>query len=261
MPTDKRARQRAGRQARLAAMQRRQQRRRRLRTSVIVVIIAAVVVGSVYLITRKTTPSRPNTAQGRLETLWQKAGCPTSISARVNHKSYPSAPALSLSSSAVYTATVKTDVGSFVMALNPTESPQSVNSFVYLARQGYFNCNLFHRVIPGFVDQTGDPTGTGKGGPGYQFAEAGPPVASPQYPLGSVAMANSNNPATTKPTTNGSQWFIVTGTEGEDLPPDYTLFGQVSSGMSVVQKINKDGTTGGTPKLYHRILSVTIKES
>jgi cyclophilin family peptidyl-prolyl cis-trans isomerase len=261
VPTDKRARQRAGRQARLAVIARRQQRRRRLRASAIVVVIAAIVVGSVYLITRKSTTTLPNTAQGRLEAVWQKADCPTSIKTRVNTLSYKAAPAVSVSGSAIYTASVKTDVGTFVMALNQKESPLAVNSFVYLAKKGYFNCDLFHRVIPTFVDQTGDPTGTGTGGPGYEFTEAGPPVASPQYPLGSVAMANSDNPATTTPKTNGSQWFVVTGSQGEALPPDYVLFGQVSSGLSVVQKINRDGSTAGAPKLYHRILSVTIKEA
>ncbi len=116
------------------------------------------------------------------------------------------------------------------------------------------------------MDQTGDPTGTGAGSPGYSFSEPGPPVASPQYPIGSVAMANSNNPATTDPTTNGSQFFIVTGTDGEALPPDYTLFGKVTSGMAVVQKINAEGNAsaaanGVPPKVTQRILSVTISSS
>ncbi len=122
-------------------------------------------------------------------------------------------------------------------------------------------------MIKTFVDQTGDPTSTGGGGPGYKFTEAGPPVATPQYPLGAVALANSNNPPTTNPNTNQSQWFVVAGSEGEtSLAPDYVLFGQVTSGISVVQKINDDGAPssageGGTPKVYHRILTVTIKES
>ena len=97
------------------------------------------------------------------------------------------------------------------------------------------------------------------------FTEAGPPAAATaaqQYPLGSVAMANSNSPATTTPTTNGSQFFIVTGTQGEALPPDYVLFGQVTSGMSVVDQISKDGSASGVPPtITHRMLSVTIAES
>jgi cyclophilin family peptidyl-prolyl cis-trans isomerase len=246
---------------------RQQKRRRRIRSSVVVVIVAAQVVFSVYLITNhhSTPPSSSSTPQGKLEAIWVKAGCPSSIKTRVNKQQYASAPPLTISTTATYDATVKTDVGTFVITLDPAEAPTAVNSFVFLADKGYFDCNLFHRVVQGFVDQTGDPTGTGSGSPGYQFTEAGPATASPQYPLGAVAMANSNSPATTDPTTNGSQWFVVTGSAGEQLGADYVLFGQVTSGMSVVQKINKDGSASsdetGTPSLYHRILSVKIKEA
>jgi peptidyl-prolyl cis-trans isomerase B (cyclophilin B) len=263
VPSEKRARQRAGAQARRAAIARQQKRRRRVRSSIVVTVIAAAVIGSVYLITNHSSPTFPNTAQGKLQAVWSKAGCPTAIKTRVNTKSYKKAPPLTISTTATYDATVKTDVGTFVIALDPKEAPTAVNSFVFLAKKGFFNCVIFHRVVKSFVDQTGDPTGTGDGGPGYQFTEAGPPTASPQYPLGSVAMANSNSPATTDPTTNGSQWFVVTGSLGEQLPPDYVLFGKVTSGMSVVQQINKGGSTSesGSPKLYHRILSIKIKEA
>jgi cyclophilin family peptidyl-prolyl cis-trans isomerase len=247
-------------------MARRQKRRRRARSSAIVVVIAAVVTGSVYLITRHSPTTPKVTRQAALERIWVKSGCPATPLKRVNTQKYPDVPAQTISSTATYTATVKTDVGSFVITLDQKEAPIAVNSFVHLAQDGYFNCNVFHRVIKGFVDQTGDPTATGEGGPGYQFTEQGPPTASPQYPLGSVALANSNNPATTDPTTNESQWFVVTGAEGESLPPDYVLFGQVTSGMSVAQKIGDDGAANsagetGKPKVYHRILKVTIKES
>jgi len=172
---------------------------------------------------------------------------------------------MTIDTTKTYTATVKTDVGTFVITFNAKESPVAVNSFVFLAQKNFFNCVIFHRVIPGFVVQGGDPTGTGTGGPGYEFTEAGPPAAATaaqQYPLGSVAMANSNSPATTDPTTNGSQFYIVTGAQGELLPPDYTLFGQVTSGMSVVDQISKDGSASGVPPtITHRMLSVTIAES
>ena len=265
MPTDKRARQRAGRQARLEALARQQRNRRRVRSSVVVVVIAAVVVGSVYLITKKSPPKPVHpSAQARLQELWVKDGCPSASATRVNTQSYTSAPPLTISTTATYEATVKTDIGSFVITLNPKLAPVAVNSFVFLADKGFFNCVIFHRVVQGFVDQTGDPTGTGTGGPGYQFTEAGPPVGTPQYPLGAVAMANSDSPATTTPKTNGSQWFVVTGASGEQLPPDYVEFGQVTSGMKVVDDINKDGSPSsssqGTPKVVHRILSVKIKE-
>ena len=266
MPTEKRARQRAGRQARLQVIARRQKRRRRVRSSIIVVIVAALVVLSVYLITRHSKPppvALPHTAQGRLEAVWQKAGCPTTPLARVNSLRFKP-PKLTISDTATYTADVKTDVGTFVITLDQQESPTAVNSFVFLAKKGYFNCVVFHRVIKGFVDQTGDPTATGSGGPGYEFTEKGPPTASPQYPLGSVVMANSSS-GSTDPSTNGSQWFVVTGTAGETLPPDYVYFGKVTSGMKVVQEINKGGSAAssstGTPTLYHRILKITIKES
>ena len=115
------------------------------------------------------------------------------------------------------------------------------------------------------MDQTGDPTGTGSGGPGYQFTEAGPATATPQYPIGSVAMANSDNPASNNPSTNGSQFFVVTGPEGESLAPDYTVFGKVISGMDVLDKINADGSaatsSAGTPAKLHRIVSVTVTVS
>ena len=132
---------------------------------------------------------------------------------------------------------------------------RSVNSFVYLANQHYFDCMVFHRVIPSFVDQTGDPTGSGTGGPGYKFADELPPTASPQYPLGSVAMANSGK------NTNGSQFFIVAGSQGESLAPSYSLFGKVTSGQDVVDKINAAGASSGTPTALHRMVSVTVTES
>jgi cyclophilin family peptidyl-prolyl cis-trans isomerase len=213
------------------------------------------------------TTAAANDTQAYLDRVAVKAGCPSSTSTNLetlpSHASlhWPSPPPTTIDTSTTYRATVKTDIGTFVISLNPTDSIPAVNNFVFLAEQGFFNCVIFHRVIPGFVVQGGDPTGTGTGGPGYQFTASGPPKASnpsQQYPLGSVAMANSS-PGTTTPTTNGSQFFIVTGPQGEALPPDYVLFGQVTSGMSVVNTINDDGSTSGVPpKITHRMLKVTI---
>jgi cyclophilin family peptidyl-prolyl cis-trans isomerase len=159
-----------------------------------------------------------------------------------------------------YTATVETDVGSFVIALDAKDAPQTVNNFVFLAQHHFFDCVIFLRVIPGFVDQTGDPTGTGSGGPGYTIPDEYPATASnpaDQYPLGSVAMANTGQPHT-----GGSQWFIVAGTQGESLAATYSLFGHVTSGLSVVEKINAQGSTSGVPPdVTHRMLKVTITSS
>lgn len=264
MPSDKRARQRAGREAARAALVKQQQRKKAVRRGITVAIIAAVVVGSVYLITRpkSSTPTGPLTPQQTADAVAVKAGCPAATATRVNTLTFTKAPPLTIDTSKTYTAVVKTTLGTFVITLDAKASPVAANSFVFLAQKNFFRCMIFHRVIPGFVDQTGDPTGTGTGGPGYQFTEAAPATATPQYPIGSVAMANSDNPASSTPKTNGSQWFVVAGAQGAALPPDYVLFGQVTSGLKVVTKINKDGSTSGVPpKVTQRILSVTIHES
>jgi cyclophilin family peptidyl-prolyl cis-trans isomerase len=110
------------------------------------------------------------------------------------------------------------------------------------------------------MDQTGDPKGTGAGGPGYTIADENPPAAAnpaDQYPLGSVAMANTG-----QANTGGSQFFVVSGPEGESLPNTYTLFGHVTSGMKVVDKINAEGSKAGVPPdVTQRMLSVTIHSS
>jgi cyclophilin family peptidyl-prolyl cis-trans isomerase len=188
------------------------------------------------------------------------AGCPKSPATALKKTKYTSAPAMTIDPAKTYTATVKTDLGTFVIALDAKDAPQTVNSFVFLAQHGFFNCNIFLRVIPTFVDQTGDPTGTGSGGPGYTIPDEYPAKASnaaDQYPLGSVAMANTG-----QPNTGGSQWFIVAGKEGESLPATYSLFGHVTSGMSVVDKINAQGSAAGVPPdVTHRMLKVTIASS
>ncbi len=269
MPSEKRARQKAGRQARLEAERKKAKRRRLIRNGSVSLLVAAIVVGSVFLITRHsgsgsstttTTSSSANSAaQTAANAAAVAAGCPESTSARVNTLQWSSAPAMTIDTSKTYTATVKTTVGTFVITLDAAATPQTVNNFVFLADKGYYHCVIFHRVIPTFMDQTGDPTGTGEGGPGYTIPDEYPATAadpSQQYPLGSVAMANTGQPHT-----GGSQWFVVAGSEGESLQPQYTLFGQVTSGMSVIEKINSQGSTannGVPPKVTQRILSVTI---
>jgi cyclophilin family peptidyl-prolyl cis-trans isomerase len=188
------------------------------------------------------------------------AGCPKSPATALKKTKWSSAPAMTIDPTKTYTATVKTDLGSFVVALDAKDAPKTVNNFVFLAQHHFFDCVIFLRVIPGFVDQTGDPTGTGSGGPGYTIPDEYPATASnpaDQYPLGSVAMANTG-----QPNTGGSQWFIVAGTQGESLSAEYSLFGHVTSGLSVVEKINAQGSTSGVPPdVTHRMLKVTITSS
>jgi cyclophilin family peptidyl-prolyl cis-trans isomerase len=152
-----------------------------------------------------------------------------------------------------YTATMTTSKGTMVIALDPIAAPRTVNNFVFLARYHYYDGIVFHRVIPGFVLQGGDPEGSGRGGPGYQFADELPKAG--RYEIGSLAMANAG------PDTNGSQFFIISGPDGARLPPQYSLFGAVVSGGDVVSTIDAVGTRSGTPTEKVTIESVTIEES
>lgn len=276
VPTEKRARQRAGREQRRELEKKQAKRKQLLRRGTIVAVVAIVVIGSVFLLsgggsksTTTTTAAAPATtttsasttanqaAQAKANKIAVAAGCPASPATRVNTKSWPSAPALTIDTTKTYTAKVVTDLGPFTITLDPKSAPKTVNNFVFLANQGYYHCVIFHRVIPQFMDQTGDPTGTGTGGPGYTIPDENPPKATPQYPIGSVAMANTG-----AANSGGSQFFIVTGPEGESLPNTYALFGSVTSGMSVVQEINAQGSTAGVPPdVTHRILSITISSN
>jgi cyclophilin family peptidyl-prolyl cis-trans isomerase len=147
--------------------------------------------------------------------------------------SWPEPPAMQIDKNKQYFAAVETTLGSFKIQLFTRESPLAVNNFVFLSRQGFYNGVIFHRIIKDFMIQTGDPQGTGAGGPGYKFTDELPPKHP--YDPGIVAMANSG------PNTNGSQFFICTGqgAHGLDNPPynAYTQFGQVVEGMDVVMKI------------------------
>ncbi|MGE5596331.1 MAG: peptidylprolyl isomerase [Hyphomicrobiales bacterium] len=125
-----------------------------------------------------------------------------------------------------YTATIETTAGTMTAELFPGDAPQTVNNFVFLARDDYYNDVIFHRVISGFMIQGGDPTGTGTGGPGYRFADE--PVKR-KYDRGTLAMANAG------PNTNGSQFFIMHA--DYPLPPNYTIFGKLTSGEDVLDKI------------------------
>jgi cyclophilin family peptidyl-prolyl cis-trans isomerase len=199
-------------------------------------------------------------AQATANAISVAAGCPKNPATGLKKPTWSSAPAMTIDPAKAYRATVKTDVGTFVIALDAKNAPQTVNNFVFLAQHHFFDCVIFHRVIPTFMDQTGDPTGTGSGGPGYTIPDELPAKASnpaDQYPLGSVAMANTGQPHT-----GGSQWFVVAGAEGESLPSSYSLFGHVISGMSVVEKINAQGSAAGVPPdVTHRMLKVSITSS
>jgi cyclophilin family peptidyl-prolyl cis-trans isomerase len=153
-----------------------------------------------------------------------------------------------------YSAVVTTSQGTFTIDLLEHRSPGTVNNFVQLAKWGWFDGNTFHRVVKGFVDQTGDPVGNppGTGGPGYTITDELPPAVQ-SYARGAIAMANSG------PNTNGSQWFACV--DCSILPtPGYSLFGQVTDGMEVVQAINDLAGPDDTTDPPVTITSVEIVE-
>jgi peptidyl-prolyl cis-trans isomerase B (cyclophilin B) len=151
------------------------------------------------------------------------------------------------------TATVQTSCGNFTIALDVARAPKTASSFAFLSRQGVYDDTIFHRIVPGFVIQGGDPTGTGNGGPGYFVDE--PPPRSLSYTQGIVAMAKT---AAEPPGRSGSQFFVVTVPDA-GLTPDYALVGRVSGGFDVVQRIEQLGTASGAPKEPVLIRRVTIK--
>ena len=168
-------------------------------------------------------------------------------------KTFSSPPEMEIDPSKRYVAEMETSMGSMTIELDPIAAPKTVNNFVFLARQGFYDGVIFHRVIQGFVLQGGDPEGTGRGGPGYRFEDELPKAG--RYEVGSLAMANAG------PNTNGSQFFVISGPSGVRLPPQYSLFGKVVKGLDVVDAIEKVPTgPGDRPKEDVVINSVTITE-
>jgi cyclophilin family peptidyl-prolyl cis-trans isomerase len=170
------------------------------------------------------------------------------------HQTWRQPPEMEIDPNERYTAAMKTSEGDIELELFAQEAPKTVNNFVFLARQGFYDGVIFHRTIKGFMIQGGDPTGTGSGGPGYKFGDE--PVKR-RYTRGTIAMANAGL------NTNGSQFFIMHQDYG--LPPNYTIFGQVTDGMEVVDTIvtapTKPDGEGSSPVNPARIESIEIQES
>jgi peptidyl-prolyl cis-trans isomerase B (cyclophilin B) len=154
------------------------------------------------------------------------------------------------------TATVDTSCGTFEIALDTSGSPRTANSFVYLARKGFYDDTAFHRIVPGFIVQAGDPLGNGRGGPGYSVTEA--PPGNTTYRRGTVAMAKT---AVEPEGRSGSQFFIVTAADA-GLPPQYAILGEVTTGFDVIKRIDSlgDRASGqtGTPEDTVVIRDLTI---
>ena len=165
------------------------------------------------------------------------------------------APTEPLDASKTYTLTFETNCGSFTVTLDPQLAPKTTASLVALAKDGYFDDTIFHRVVPGFVIQGGDPTQSGSGGPGYSTVDVPPSDAA--YTKGVVAMAKSGAEA---PGTAGSQFFVVTG-EDAGLPPEYAIVGEVTDGLDTAERIDALGIGDGPPSQPVVVSSVTVGES
>ncbi|MBI3161911.1 MAG: peptidylprolyl isomerase [Chloroflexi bacterium] len=170
----------------------------------------------------------------------------------LGQKQFSECPPFNIDPSKQYIATIETEKGNIEIQLLPTKAPLAVNSFVFLARQGWFDGVPFHRVIPGFAAQSGDPSGTGKGGPGYFF---GNEISDLKFDKpGMVGMASVG------PGTNGSQFFI-TFAPATHLDGNYTIFGQVLGGLDVAEKLTpRDPDKNTTLSLGDRIIRITIEE-
>jgi cyclophilin family peptidyl-prolyl cis-trans isomerase len=280
VPTDKRQRKREGHQARAsaAAEARRRKQTRRSRGIAGAFLALVLVAGLAVVIngggssdqtvntgdTSTTTAAAAGTTKKAVAltpvppgaSLTGDTPCPPKDGTAPRTTTFAKPPPLCVSVATTYTADMDTSKGLIEISLDVKNATNTVNNFVVLARYHYFDGIAFHRIVPGFVIQGGDPMETGTGEPGYMFADELPKAG--QYKVGSLAMANSG------PNTNGSQFFIVTGDAGASLQPLYSLFGQVTQGLDVVAAIDAAGIPGtqdGKPAEVVTIKSVTIKES
>jgi cyclophilin family peptidyl-prolyl cis-trans isomerase len=226
------------------------------------VAIAVMIVGVIAIVWVMLSMSQGNSAsvvptlsgdaaaqsaQGAAATQPVEVNAPTP-----NGKQYSAAPPMTIDKKKQYFATFKmAKGGEFVVQLYPDKAPITVNSFVFLAREGFYIGTTFHRVLEGFMAQGGDPTGSGMGGPGYEFENEVSDLLFDKP--GVVAMANAG------PNTNGSQFFIMFGPGGLS-PNDYTIFGQVTSGMDVVNAITRRDPSNNPTFTGDAIESVTITE-
>ena len=217
-----------------------QKRNRYIVIGVVALIVVAVIVTIIVSQTSQTSSTASSSTSGN--------AAPTTVAAM----QFATPPPMQIDVKKQYFATViMANGGQFVIQLYPDKAPLAVNSFVFLADKGFFNGSTFHRVIDGFMAQGGDPTGTGMGGPGYQFNNETNDLQFDK--AGVVAMANAG------PNTNGSQFFIMFGPYGLS-ESDYTIFGQVISGMDVVNGLTRRDPSQNPTFPGDGMQSVTISE-
>jgi cyclophilin family peptidyl-prolyl cis-trans isomerase len=210
-------------------------------------VAALVVAGAVVIILKMRDSSEP-VASSSSECASVDAPEPRDPGSR-------EAPSSRLPEGRTYALTFDTSCGSFTVTLDTTLAPNTAASLVALAQDGYFDDTIFHRVVPDFVIQGGDPTQSGTGGPGYSTVDVPPSDAA--YTKGTVAMAKSGVEA---PGTSGSQFFVVTAPDA-GLDPDYAIVGEATAGMDTVDRIGALGVADGPPSQPVVVSSVTVTES
>ncbi|WP_236652284.1 peptidylprolyl isomerase [Streptacidiphilus neutrinimicus] len=225
----------AMRRARIEALRAQEQAKARKRRTLAIgaaVLVLLLVVGGVLWATLGSSKSSSTAGSGT-------AFCGNVASGSPTTKQWSQPPAMSIDTKATYTATLKTSCGDVGLKLDAQHAPKTVNSFVFLAQQGFFDHTHCHRLTTAgiYVLQCGDPTATGTGGPGYKFDDEylnAPAIQGGTYPAGTLAMANSG------PNTNGSQFFLVY--KDSQLSPNYTPFGTITSGLDILNHIGQDGS-------------------
>lgn len=291
MGTEKRARQKANRAKKIAEVQKVEKRDQRKQYVIVIALLVVGVAAAALLLSltggddddTATTPSTSADSGGSVPASTAATApvddapavsapapgasssgtpeCPAEDGSSERTTAFGAAPPTCIDDTKTYTATMETTLGTITAELDPALAPATVNNFVFLARYHYYDGVPFHRIIEGFVIQGGDAVGDplGTGGPGYTIAEELPEVEgdAKAYEVGSLAMANTGQSSST-----GSQFFVVTGENGVNLPPQYSLFGKVTEGMDVVRAIESLPTNAEdypTQEIY--ITKVTIAES
>ena len=277
MGTEKRERQKAGRQQRIEEARQAERRAGARRRAIGFGILIAVVFGGAYLFSvlqdddgggdeAATTTTAASGVPVTItipppgESVTGETECPPVDGSAERTTSFENPPPDCLTPGATYRAEVATSKGAFTIELDSENAPVTANNFITLARYKYYDGVAFHRVVPGFVVQGGDAVGPspGTGGPGYAIDDELPEAVESEntYPVGAVAMANSG------PNTSGSQFFVVSGPDGGNLGPDFSLFGTVTDGLDTIEAIDAIGIPGSdAPSEEVVIASVTITES
>lgn len=287
MGTEKRARQKANRQLKQEQLEKEEKKDQFRQYGFMAAIVAVALIGGLALLSFATGDDEPDDAEQVAATndtedaaaaddatgdtqdtaddatedaapaSTEPLDCPAADGSSERVLQFAAAPPTCIDPDATYTALFDTNLGPITAELDAEKAPNTVNNFVFLARYHYYDGTAFHRIIEDFMIQGGDPNGDppGTGGPGYTIEEETPEAG--EYKVGSLAMAKRTAPGTT-----GAQFFIVTGPQGEGLPPQYSLFGQVTEGLDVVETIEAL-PTGDRDFPTEEIIvnSITITES